>query len=101
MEEAMPETEGDAVGVKVRGCVVTEELGVAEDEAGLVIVIGVPGGQREDWCEQTWEPNGVESTQGGFVANADEKDCFPKREGCGRYDGGLFGEGGEGEHECR
>ncbi len=34
VEEAMPEAEGDAVGVEVGGGVVAEELGVAEDEAG-------------------------------------------------------------------
>ena len=43
MEEAMPETEGDAVGVEVGGGVVAEEFGVAEDEAGVVAVVGVPG----------------------------------------------------------
>ncbi len=38
----MPEREGDTVGVEVCGGVVAEELRVAEDEAGLVVVIGVP-----------------------------------------------------------
>ncbi len=52
----MPETEGDAVGVEVRGGVVAEELGVAEDEAGLVIVVGVPGGQWEDGREESEQP---------------------------------------------
>ena len=52
MEEAMPETEGDAVGVEVCGGVVAEELGIAEDEAGLVIVIGVPRCQWEDRSEE-------------------------------------------------
>ena len=48
MEETMPETESDAVGVEICGGVVAKELGVAEDEAGLVIVIGVPRYQGED-----------------------------------------------------
>ena len=56
VQEAMPEAEGDAVGVEVGGGVVAEELGVAEDEAGAVIVIGVPGGEREDRREQSEEP---------------------------------------------
>ncbi len=95
----MPETEGDAVGVEVRGCVVAEELGVAEDEAGLVVVIGVPGDEREDWREEGDEPVQVESARDRFATIADEEDCFPEGESCGRDDGGLFGEGGEGEHE--
>ena len=44
----MPEAEGDAVRVEVGGGVVAEELGVAEDEAGVVAVVGVPGDERED-----------------------------------------------------
>ena len=35
-------------GVEVGGGVVAEELGVAEDEAGAVIVEGVPGEERKD-----------------------------------------------------
>ena len=38
--------EGDAMRVEICGCVVAEELGIAEDEAGLVEVVGVPG---EEW----------------------------------------------------
>ncbi len=63
MEEAMPETEDDAVGVEVGGGVVAEELGVAEDEAGVVVVVGVPGGEREDGCEE-----GERSSCGGCGA---------------------------------
>ena len=48
MEEAVPEAECDAMGVEVRGGVVAEVLGVAEDEAGLVAVVGVPGDEWED-----------------------------------------------------
>ena len=48
MEEAMPETQGDTVGVEVGGGVVAEVFGIAEDEAGLVAVVGVPGDEGED-----------------------------------------------------
>ena len=44
----MPETEGDTVGVEVCGGVVAEVFGIAEDEAGLVAVVGVPGDEGED-----------------------------------------------------
>ena len=44
----MVEAERDAVRVEVGGGVVAEELGVAEDEAGAVMVVGVPGEERKD-----------------------------------------------------
>ena len=42
VEETMPETEGDAVDAQVCCGVVAEELGIAEDEASVVVVIPVP-----------------------------------------------------------
>ena len=39
-------------GVEVGGGVVAEELGIAEDEAGAVVVVGVPGGERQDGDEE-------------------------------------------------
>ena len=48
VKQAMPEAESDAVGVEVCRCVVAEEFRVAKDETGLVVVIGVPSGERQD-----------------------------------------------------
>ena len=46
----------DAMEVHVGGCVVAQELWVAEDEAGAVIVEGIPGEQRQNTEAETCEP---------------------------------------------
>ena len=48
MKQTMPEAKGYAVGVEVRGGVVAKVFRVAEDEAGFVTVVGIPGDGRDD-----------------------------------------------------
>ena len=57
----MVEAEHDAVGVEVGGGVVAEELGVAEDEAGAVVVVGVPGDEGKDGEEERGDPGEVDA----------------------------------------
>src|SRR6185437_3512952 len=56
MQEAVPQAEGDAVEAEVRGGVVAQELGVAEDESGAMVVVGVPGHERRDGEEHRSQP---------------------------------------------
>ena len=58
-------------------------------------VVRVPGCEGKDGGEQRGDPSGV----GTESAVAQIENCFPKSEGHGRDDGGLFGEGGEGEKD--
>jgi hypothetical protein len=48
VDEAMPEAEEDARGREVRGGVVAKKFGVAEGEAGDVVVVRVPEDEGED-----------------------------------------------------
>src|SRR5258708_29939802 len=42
----------------------------------------------------------MKSTRDRVATIADQPACFPHGESCRGYDCRLFGEGGEGEHEC-
>ena len=47
MQDAIAEGGRDAQGLEIGLGVVAQELGIAEEEAGLGVVVGVPGGQRQ------------------------------------------------------
>ena len=53
VQGAMPQAERHARGIEVGGCVVAEELGIAEDEAGAVKVIRVPGDEGKNGGEES------------------------------------------------
>ena len=105
VDEAVVEAEEDAKRGEVGGGVVAEELGIAEDEAGLVAVVGVPGNERQKWGE---EGDGPDNAGGGFVGSGrpgsgQEEGQLPKSEDDGGDDCGLLGEGCQGEeksYEC-
>ena len=56
VQQAVVEAEHDAVRVEVGGGVVAEEFGIAEDEAGAMVVIGIPGGEGQRRGEQCGDP---------------------------------------------
>jgi hypothetical protein len=58
--DAMPEAEQDARGGEVGGGVVAEELGIAEEEAGCVKMVGVPERERDDGEEEDRNPGACE-----------------------------------------
>ena len=86
----MPEAKGYAVGVEVRGGVVAKVFGVAEDEAGFVTVVGIPGDEWDDRRGKGQCPDEVDSAQRGIVAIACELNQFPKDQSGRGDDGGLF-----------
>ena len=101
VEYPVPETEGKSAWGQVCGCVVAEELGIAEDEAGAVEVVGVPGDERKDGSDQSDDEREVEApgTGSGGALPAKQVEEFKEGEGCGRDNRSLFGEDGEREED--
>ena len=99
MQEAVPQAEGDAMSIEVGGSVVAEEFGIAEDEASAMAVIGVPSYQGEDGSQKCGDPVSVRSPLVFITFIAEPQNCLPESEGDGGYDGGLFGEDREREHD--
>ncbi len=87
------------MGVEVGGGVVTEELRVAEDEAGAVVVEGVPGEQGKEGRAQGSDQREAWSKRRRSGAIAEDEKDFVAGECGGCDDGSLLGEHGEGEEQ--
>ena len=87
VEQTMPKREPDAIESEIGGGVVAEKFRVAEDEAGVAVVIDVPEDERDGGEE---EGSGPAEMLLDFCWITEELEGLPKCEGCGGDDCRLF-----------
>ena len=97
----MPETECDAIRIEVCGGVVAKELGVAEDEAGSVVVVRIPRDERKNGESSAKTQLKWSLRCKGSRAILQEKHDFPQGQSYRSDDGRLLGQCSEGRRSTR
>ena len=90
VQQTVVEAKRDALRVQVRGGVVAQVLRVAEDKAGAMEVVRVPGRERQDGGKQRAEPSGVRAAQARNAAFAHQQKRLQNRQRDRRDDCSLF-----------
>ena len=75
MQQTVVEAKRDALRVQVRGGVVAQVLRVAEDKAGAMEVVRVPGRERQDGGKQRGEPSGVRARRPGTLRSRSSRNA--------------------------